>query len=109
MCASSVRAFNQKVSALNIPVLCISKDLPFAQDRFCGAERIKHVTMLSDMNRNNFAKDYGIEIVNGPLAKLLARIVIILDQKGTVQYTELVPEITHEPNYELAIKALSKS
>ncbi|WP_299670109.1 thiol peroxidase [uncultured Polaribacter sp.] len=106
-CATSVREFNKKASALeNTVVLCISKDLPFAQARFCGAEGIDNVVMLSDFATGNFGKDYKLEIANGPLAHLHSRAVVILDEKGNVVYTEQVPEIVDEPNYEAALKAI---
>ncbi len=108
ICAASVRQFNARAGTVkNTTVLCISKDLPFAQSRFCGAEGIENVVMLSDMNRSNFAKDYGLEMTDGPLANLLARAVIIIDEEAVIKYTQLVAEITQEPNYEAALKALS--
>jgi thiol peroxidase len=106
-CAASVRAFNEKVAALeNTLVLCISKDLPFAQARFCGAEGIKNVLMLSDFANGSFGKNYGLEITNGPLAHLHSRAVIVLDENGKVIYTEQVSDIVDEPNYEAALKAI---
>ena len=107
-CAMSVRQFNQRAAALaNTVVLCISADLPFAQKRFCGAEGIANVVMLSLMRGRNFSKDYGVLIETGPLAGLTARAVIVLDEKDRVLYTELVPEIGQEPNYDAALKALA--
>ena len=106
-CATSVRAFNAKASALeNTKVLCISRDLPFAQKRFCGAEGLENVVNLSDFKSGSFGKDYGLEITDGPLAGLHSRVVIILDENGTVKYTEQVAEIANEPNYEAALAAL---
>ncbi|MBL7887301.1 MAG: thiol peroxidase [Flavobacterium sp.] len=106
-CATSVRTFNAKASALeNTKVLCISRDLPFAQKRFCGAEGLKNVVNLSDFKSGSFGKDYGLEITDGPLAGLHSRVVIILDENGTVKYTEQVAEIANEPNYEAALAAL---
>lgn len=106
-CATSVRAFNKKASELkNTIVLCISKDLPFAQTRFCGAEGIENVIMLSDFATGNFGKEYALEIINGPLAHLHSRAVIVLDENGTVIYTEQVSEIVDEPNYEAALKVI---
>ena len=106
-CAASVRAFNEKVAALeNTLVLCISKDLPFAQARFCGAEGIKNVLMLSGFANGSFGKNYGLEITNGPLAHLHSRAVIVLDENGKVIYTEQVSDIVDEPNYEAALKAI---
>ena len=99
-CAASVRRFNQEAGNLeNTKVLCISKDLPFAQARFCGAEGLENVETLSDF-RTDFAKDYNLEIVDGPLAGLASRAVVILDENGKVTYTQQVPEIVDEPNYE---------
>jgi thiol peroxidase len=106
-CASSVRTFNAKASALkNTKVLCISRDLPFAQKRFCGAEGLENVINLSDFKSGSFGKDYGLEIIDGPLAGLHSRVVIVLDENGKVSYTEQVPEIADEPNYEAALAAL---
>lgn len=106
-CATSVREFNEKATKLeNTTVLCISKDLPFAQDRFCGAEGIENVEMLSDFSDGNFGKNYEVEIENGPLASLLSRAIVVIDEKGKVIYTEQVPEIVDEPNYEKALKVL---
>tara|TARA_R110002049_G_scaffold63_13_gene421 strand:- start:4640 stop:5137 length:498 start_codon:yes stop_codon:yes gene_type:complete len=106
-CATSVREFNKKASELeNTVVLCVSKDLPFAQARFCGAEGIDNVIMLSDFANGSFGKDYNLEIANGPLANLHSRAVVILDENGTVVYTEQVSDIVDEPNYEAALKAI---
>lgn len=106
-CATSVRSFNAKASALeNTKVLCISRDLPFAQKRFCGAEGLENVINLSDFNTGQFGKDYGLEIVDSVLAGLHSRVVLVLDENGIVKYTEQVPEIADEPNYEKAIAAL---
>ena len=106
-CATSVREFNEKAGALeNTVVLCISKDLPFAQARFCGAEGLDNVVMLSDFASGEFGKDYQLEILDGPLANLHSRAVIVLDEEGTVLYTEQVSDIVDEPNYEAALKAI---
>lgn len=107
VCATSVRKFNEQAGKLeNTTVLCISADLPFAQSRFCGAEGLKNVITLSELRNRDFGKEYGLRITNGPLAGLLARSVVVVDESGKVLYTELVSEITHEPNYENAIAAL---
>lgn len=106
-CAMSVREFNKKAADLeNTVVLCISRDLPFAQKRFCGAEGIENVVMLSDFAKGTFGKEYELEIENGPLAHLHSRAVIILDENGKVTYTEQVQEVTNEPNYDAALKAI---
>ena len=106
-CATSVRTFNAKASTLaNTKVLCISRDLPFAQKRFCGAEGLENVINLSDFNTGSFGKDYGLEITDSVLAGLHSRVVIVLDENGVVKYTEQVPEIADEPNYENALAAL---
>lgn len=106
-CAASVRRFNAEASALeNTVVLCISKDLPFAQARFCGAEGLDKVITLSDFRTGDFGKDYQVEIVDGPLAGLESRAVIILDEEGKVIYTQQVPEIVDEPDYEAALAVL---
>lgn len=106
-CAASVRKFNEKASQLaNTKVLCISRDLPFAQKRFCGAEGLENVINLSDFNTGSFGKNYGLEIVDGPLAGLHSRVVIVLDENGTILHTEQVSEIANEPNYEAALAVL---
>ncbi|HEX4896678.1 MAG TPA: thiol peroxidase [Solimonas sp.] len=106
-CAMSVRQFNQRAAALkNAVVLCISADLPFAQKRFCGAEGLSNVVMLSLMRGRHFAQDYGLLLENGPLAGLTARAVIVLDEQDRVVHAELVPEIANEPDYEAALRAL---
>lgn len=107
VCATSVRTFNAKASGLNnTKVLCISRDLPFALNRFCGAEGLKDVVTLSILRNCSFGKDYGVRITDGPLAGLMARAIVVLNEEGKVIYTELVPEIGQEPNYEKAIAAL---
>lgn len=106
-CATSVRHFNQEASKLeNTVVLCISRDLPFAQGRFCGAEGIANVEMLSDFREGQFGKDYGVLFTDGPLKGLLSRSIVIINEEGTVIYTEQVAETADEPNYEKAIAAL---
>jgi thioredoxin-dependent peroxiredoxin len=106
-CATSVRKFNENASKLvNTKVLCISRDLPFAQKRFCGSEGLENVVNLSDFKDGSFGKNYGLEIVDSVLAGLHSRVVIILDENGTVKYAEQVPEIANEPNYEAALAAL---
>lgn len=108
-CAASVRYFNQAAASLkDTTVLCISRDLPFAQERFCGAEGIKNVETLSDFVSGEFGKNYGLEMADGPLAGLHSRVVIILDEKGTVVYTQQVPEIVDEPDYEKVLNALKQ-
>lgn len=107
VCAASVRRFNAVANDLeNSVVLCISKDLPFAQARFCGAEGLDNVITLSELRDNNFSADYGIKIIDGPMSGLMARAVVILDEEGKVIYKELVPEIVQEPNYEKALEIL---
>ncbi len=106
-CAASVRRFNKEASELeNTKVLCISRDLPFAQARFCGAEGLDNVITLSDFQRGTFGQDYGLEILDGPLAGLHSRSVVVLDETGKVTYTQQVPEIVDEPNYEEVLKNL---
>jgi thiol peroxidase len=107
VCATSVRKFNEQAGKLpNAVVLCISKDLPFAHSRFCGAEGLNNVVSLSEYKDDNFSKAYGVKIADGPLAGLLSRAVVIVDEAGKVVYTEQVPEIAQEPNYEKALAAL---
>lgn len=106
-CAASVRNFNKEAASLeNRVVLCISRDLPFAQNRFCGAEGIENVVMLSDFKTGQFGKDYGLEITDGPLAGLHYRSVIVIDPNGKITYTEQVTETVNEPNYEAALSSL---
>lgn len=108
VCATSVRTFNKKASELeNTKVLCISHDLPFAFARFCGAEGLNNVINLSDFKNGSFGKDYGLEITEGAFEGLHSRCVIVVNHEGTVIYTEQVPEISQEPNYEAAINSLS--
>jgi thiol peroxidase len=107
VCQASTREFNKRVAALpNTVVLCISKDLPMAQKRFCAAEGISNVVMLSDFRGRGFSKSYGIELLDGKFAGLFARAVVVIDKSGKVKYTELVPAIGQEPNYDAAVKAI---
>lgn len=109
VCATSTRIFNQRASEMpNTVVLVISADLPFAQSRFCGAEGLSNVVMLSAMRGRDFHKDYGVMITEPPLSGLMARAVVILDENDRVVYSELVPEITQEPDYDAAIAALQQ-
>lgn len=106
-CAASVRRFNEEAAGLDdTEVLCISRDLPFAQARFCGAEGIKNVVTLSDYETGQFGKDYGLEVAEGPMKGLHSRVVIVLDEDRKVVYTQQVPEIVDEPDYEEALKAV---
>jgi thiol peroxidase len=107
VCAMSVRRFNVEAARLqNTAVLCISKDLPFAHQRFCAAEGIQNVITGSEFRDSSFSDAYGVRIVDGPLAGLLSRAIVVIDEKGKVIYTEQVPEIVQEPNYEKALAAL---
>ena len=107
ICALSVRKFNEEASLLsNTVILCISADLPFAHSRFCGAEGIENVITLSVFRNQDFAINYGVLITDGPLKGLLSRAVVVINEKGKIIYTEQVPEIGQEPDYESAIKAL---
>jgi len=107
VCANSVRRFNELASNLeNTTVVCASKDLPMAMGRFCGAEGLENVVAASAF-RSSFGEDYGVTQADGPLRGLLARTVIVLDEEGKVIYTQLVPEIKTEPDYDAAIAALS--
>lgn len=107
VCATSVRTFNKLAAGLkDTVVLAISKDLPFAQGRFCSAEGIENVIPLSDFRISDFDESYGVLMADGPLAGLLARSVVVIDKNGKVVYTELVPEITQEPDYDTAMKAI---
>lgn len=106
VCATSVRTFNERAAAGGGAVLCVSNDLPFAQKRFCGTEGIENVTTASAF-RDSFGRDYGVTLADGPMAGLLARAVVVIGADGNVAYSELVPEIASEPNYDAAIAALS--
>ena len=106
ICAKSVRKFNEDAASLNNTiVLCISKDLPFAQKQFCGAEGISNVVMLSDF-RNDFGNIYSIQMTDGPMRGLLSRAVIVVDPEGKIVYEQQVPEIGQEPDYASAIAAV---
>lgn len=107
VCAQSVRTFNKEVSAVdNTVVLCISKDLPFALNRFCAAEGLQNVETLSDFKSNDFTNAYGVQMTDGPLNGLMSRAVVVINHEGKVVYNEQVPEITQEPDYKHAINAL---
>jgi len=107
VCAASARTFNEKVERFdNAVILMVSADLPFAQSRFCEAEGLKHVVPVSTF-RSSFADDYGVQIIDSMLAGLTARAVVIIDEKDEVIYTELVTEVTHEPDYDAALEAAS--
>lgn len=106
-CASSVRKFNQEVSNLsNTVVLCISKDLPFALKRFCGAEGLENVVSASELRDSSFSDNYGVKILDGALAGLMSRAVVVVNEEGNVTYTEQVAEIAQEPNYEAVVNLL---
>ena len=106
VCAASVRKFNELAASLdNTTVLCVSQDLPLAQARFCGAEGIEGVTAASAF-RSSFGDDYGVRLLDGKFEGLLARAVVVIDETGTVAYTQLVPEIATEPDYDAAVAAL---
>jgi len=107
VCAASVREFNQRASSLqNTVVVTVSRDLPFALGRFCGAEGIENVVTTSAF-RSSFGEDFGVTLTDSPLAGLLARSVVVLDTDGTVLHSQLVPEIKTEPDYDAAIAALA--
>jgi len=107
VCAASVRRFNAEAAGReNTVVVCISRDLPFAQGRFCAAEGLDKVATVSDFRNPEFAQGYGTLLVDGPLAGVHARAVVVVGEDGLVKYTELVADITSEPNYEAALAAL---
>jgi thiol peroxidase len=108
VCATSVRVFNERAAASGLTVLCVSKDLPFAQKRFCGAEDIENVTTASAF-RDGFGEAYGVTMADGPMAGLLARAVVVVGADGNVVYSELVPEIAQEPDYDAALAASNAS
>ena len=106
-CATSVRKFNAEASKFeNTKVLCISRDLPFAQKRFCGTEGLENVINLSDFNTGNFGKDYGLEFVDGAFAGLHSRAIVVIDENGIIKHTEQVANTSNEPNYEAAYAVL---
>jgi len=106
-CAQSVRQFNKDLNEIDdITVLCISRDLPFAQARFCGAEGLENVINLSDFRNNNFGKAYGLDFIDGPLEGLHSRAIVVIDENGIITHTEQVSEIVDEPNYKAAFEAL---
>ena len=106
-CAQSVRQFNKEASELkDTKVLCISKDLPFAHSRFCGAEGLDNVISLSDYKDGSFGKTYGVDFITGPLEALLSRSVVVINENGVITYTEQVSETVDEPNYLAALEAL---
>lgn len=108
VCAASARKFNTLASSMNNTViLTVSRDLPFAQKRFCEAEGIANVITLSELRNHDFGKAYGQEIITSPLAGLLARAVVIIDADGIVRYTQQVPEIAQEPDYDAVLHALA--
>ncbi len=110
ICAQSVRQFNKEAAELpDTAVVCISRDLPFAQKRFCAAEGIENVHMLSDFRERNFGSDYGVEFVSGVFEGLLSRAVVVIDKEGIIRHTEQVDEIGDEPNYQAAIDALKNA
>lgn len=107
VCATSVRNFNEKAGTLkNTVVLCISRDLPFAQKRFVDDEGLENIENLSDFRDRNFGKDYGLEMIDGPLEGLLSRVVIVLDETGKIIHSEQVKDIGEEPDYLEALKPL---
>lgn len=107
VCSASVRKFNEQASAIdNVKVLCISKDLPFSQEQFCAAEGLENVVMLSDFKTGQFGKDYHLTMADSKFQGLLSRVVMVLDEDNTILYSEQVPEIGQEPDYEKALNAL---
>ena len=109
-CSASVRRFNTEIGGYeNAVVLCISRDLPFAHNRFCEAEGIENAITLSEMRNRDFGEKYGLSILDGPMAGLLARAVVVLDESGKIIYSELVSEIASEPDYEKALDALKNA
>lgn len=106
-CAQSIRTFNKEASSLeNTKVLCVSKDLPFAMARFCGAEGLESVVSLSDYKDGSFGRTYGLDFTDGAFETLLSRCIIVVDAQGKVLHTEQVDEIADEPNYKAALDAL---
>jgi thiol peroxidase len=107
-CATAMHKFNDIASQFNqVLILCVSEDLPFAQQRFCGSQHLQNIQPVSVFRHPDFGQQYGVMIIDGPLTGILSRAVIIIDEKGKVIYTEQVPELSNEPNYEEMIKALN--
>ncbi|HEY5691715.1 MAG TPA: thiol peroxidase [Cyclobacteriaceae bacterium] len=107
ICATSVREFNKRAAALdNTVILSISRDLPFAFKRFCGAEGIDKVITLSDFRNKGFAKAYGVEMIDGGMSGLLARSVVVIDETGKVKHSQIVPVVGQEPDYDAALASL---
>ena len=107
VCANSVRRFNEEASSRSgVTVLCVSADLPFAQSRLCGAEELEDVVPVSVFRNPDFGRHYGVTIVDGPFAGLMSRAVVVVDPDGTIRYTQQVPEIADEPDYDDVLKAL---
>lgn len=107
ICAAALRKFNQMAAGMNnTVVLAVTKDLPFAMGRFCSTEGITNVATLSGFRDHSFGKEYGIEIIDGGFAGLYARSIVVIDEKGIVKYTQLVPEIAQEPDYDSVLAAL---
>ena len=107
ICAASMRKFNEEAAGLdNTVIVNVSKDLPFAHSRFCAAEGIENVITMSDFMKGKFGRRYGVTIKNGPMKGLHSRAIVVIDEDGIVTYTEQVPEIAQEPNYEAALEAL---
>lgn len=107
ICAASVREFNKRAANLkNTQVLCVSKDLPFAHKRFCGAEGIENVLSASQYKDQSFSEKYRVDMLNGPLAGLMSRAIVVVNGEGEVTYVEQVPEIVQEPNYEKALASI---
>ena len=108
-CATSTREFNKRASEIkDTVVICVSKDLPFAFRRFCGAEGIDKVLTASDFRNRGFASDYGVELIDGPFAGLFARAIVVIDKDGRIKHTELVSSIDEEPNYDAAFAAIQQ-
>ena len=107
VCQTSTKTFNEKAASLgNVVILTVSRDLPFAQKRFCAAEGVEAVIPVAEMRNRNFGTAYGMEITDGPLAGVLGRAIVVIDESDNVAYTELVPEIAQEPNYDAALSAV---
>lgn len=107
VCATSVRRFNAEIDKIaNAVCLCASLDLPFAHARFCGTEGLDRVVSVSELRNREFGERYGVRIIDGPLAGLLARAVVVIDENGVVRHSQLVPEVKEEPDYEAALRVL---
>lgn len=108
ICALETKAFNQKIEGLGAMAVAISEDLPFAMKRFCAAEGLQNVVVASDFRYHDMSEKFGVRMVDGPLAGLHARVVFVLDKEGVIRYTQVVPDIVQEPDYDAVLAEVKK-